>query len=649
VQSIRNKISELELLCCQMDIDVLCVSEHWLLDTEIEYYSSIASLNLVSSFCRRTPWGGVAIYLNNKWESSILDLSDYCDELHAEFTGIVISNLDLIIVTMYHSPSGNFNRFFYLLNMCLGYLTTLGLSIVIGTDHNVNVLTHPNVANDFMNILRSYNIFFSVNEATHGDSPLDTILTNLDSWRYKAWVSVDKIADHKHVFFSQDLSGRRFDYGVQRPRRTISFRPILSDTNIQGFLSYITHHVQTWYKLLSLPDANLSFEYFFEKFKQAYDVFFPLMTKTCRSMTNGVCSVRPAPKDWYSPELARFKEHIVVVSDLSKSFPNLLPELRRLRREYRERIKEAKQSAVAASIMQSSNPCKAAWDHIKNRKATVTNFDKDFANADQFNTFFVESVSDLLANCKDGLPTNSFSDTDSLSAIPPTPSSFGWQPVSPEYVTTIVNNFKPSKSKDIYDMSVELLKKCINVLSPTIAFAINYALKKGIFPDSMKISRTVPVYKKGSKTAVSSYRPISIIPIFAKIFETVMLEQLYCYFEEHHLLVPTQFGFRRGMSTVQAVDFLTQEIMKAFEAKQSTSVILCDLSRAFDCVSHSLLLSKLERYGVRGDALSILRSYLIGRSQVVSWNGVNSAPLSVKYGVPQGSILGPSLIYCVNK
>lgn len=122
-----------------------------------------------------------------------------------------------------------------------------------------------------------------------------------------------------------------------------------------------------------------------------------------------------------------------------------------------------------------------------------------------------------------------------------------------------------------------------------------------------------------------------------------MLEQLYTYFEEHNLLTPAQFGFRKGKSTVQAVDFLVQTILNAFEAKNSLSVMMCDLSRAFDCVSHNLLLSKFEKYGVRGNALSILRSYLSDRTQTVSWNGSNSGQLNVKYGVPQGSILGPFL------
>lgn len=157
------------------------------------------------------------------------------------------------------------------------------------------------------------------------------------------------------------------------------------------------------------------------------------------------------------------------------------------------------------------------------------------------------------------------------------------------------------------------------------------------------MSKTVPVYKKGQHDSVTSYRPISLIPVIAKVFEALMLNQLYNYFEQNNLLVLAQHGFRRGRSTVTAVETLLQTIIESFETKCSTAVVLCDLSRAFECVSHNILLMKLRRYGLTDSALRLIQSYLADRSQIVSWQGLNSSSLPVMLGVPQGSILGPFL------
>lgn len=200
-QCLKNKVCELEILCIEHDIDALCVCEHWLVEAEADFYSNIGSLALAARLCRSTPWGGVAIFLHPKWDFLPLDLSSFSEEIHGEFTGIILKSLSIAIVTMYHSPSGSLDRFFYLLELCLDYLISLGLFAVIATDHNVNPLTHPNEATDFKNLIRSFGFYFSVDEPTRGDSPLDTVLTNFDSWMYSVCVSRDRISDHKHILF----------------------------------------------------------------------------------------------------------------------------------------------------------------------------------------------------------------------------------------------------------------------------------------------------------------------------------------------------------------------------------------------------------------------------------------------------------------
>lgn len=586
----------------------------------------------------------MAIYLDSKLDYSPLDLHQFCEEQHGEFTGIAIKSLNLVVITMYRSPSGNFDRFFYLFELCMCYILTLGQSVVIGTDHNVNPLTHPSEALEFRNILRGVNLYFSIDEPTRGDSPLDTVLTSIDSRKYNASVSVDQLSDHKHVLFSLTDWCTQNDTNLANPTKAITVRKF-DESSLLSFLELLSCQTEIWHNeiLLLNSDPNASWNQFFVSFKHVFDQCFPLIAKTTKP-TRNIKVAGAKTTSWYTPELAEFKDFILVISDLSKCRPHLIPALRGLRREYRLEVKRAKQAAVANSIMRAPNPCKAAWDYINKCKTPPPAPVKTFCTPNEFNSFFLESVDDLISSCISVAPNGPNLSPDAfLDVVPYVPFNFTWQPVEINDILKIVSSFKSSRTKDFYDMSVDLLKMSAHIVAPIIRDIVNSSLINGVFPDMLKVSRTVPVYKKGAKDSMGSYRPISIIPVFAKIFEAIMLEQLCGFFEEHRLLVPAQFGFRRGMSTVQAVDFLVQEILNGFECKNFTSVMLCDLSRAFDCVSHEILLKKFERYGVRGDALSILASYLSDRSQAVAWNGSISLQLTVKHGVPQGSMLGPFL------
>ena len=152
-----------------------------------------------------------------------------------------------------------------------------------------------------------------------------------------------------------------------------------------------------------------------------------------------------------------------------------------------------------------------------------------------------------------------------------------------------------------------------------------------------------PIHKKDSKLDISNYRPISLLSNINKILEKLMFNRLYNYLKTHNCIYELQFGFRENHSTNHAILSITQKIQEAINDNRLAIGIFIDLQKAFDTVNHSILLKKLDHYGIRGNVNKWFESYLTNRKQFVNINGTNSDQGFIKHGVPQGSVLGPLL------
>ena len=206
----------------------------------------------------------------------------------------------------------------------------------------------------------------------------------------------------------------------------------------------------------------------------------------------------------------------------------------------------------------------------------------------------------------------------------------------------------PNKNSSGYDnISNVLLKKISPAILTPLTIVFNSSLSEGEFPQQMKLAEVVPLYKNNCMSLPSNYRPISLLITISKLLEKVIYKRTYGFLEKENAIYKSQYGFRSKHSCKQAVCKLLSEIIKNNDKDQITLTVYLDLSKAFDTLDHKLLLNKMERYGIRGIALSWFKSYLTARtlkSKVNTNDGIMySKPYDIEYGTPQGSCLGPLL------
>ena len=220
-------------------------------------------------------------------------------------------------------------------------------------------------------------------------------------------------------------------------------------------------------------------------------------------------------------------------------------------------------------------------------------------------------------------------------------TSLFFRPTTPIEIEILCGGLVPNKSAGWDDVSPRVIRGVAKEIGRPLSGFINYCMREGVYPGHFKVAKVVPVYKGEDPTQFGNYRPVSVLPVLSQIFERVLQTRLIEFLENKKTLVPGQYGFRAGHSTAMAVLDMVERIRTAWNEGHSALGVFIDLKKAFDTVDHSLLLAKLEHYGVRGKALELITSYLEGRMQYVVYGGCESARGEISCGVPQGSVLGP--------
>lgn len=628
IRSINRNLDGFLVYLHRMNIifDVLILTECRLSDStiieDIPGYKSYATKHNINQN------GGVVAYIHSSLSAEVVEpnLNESCSLL------INISN-HTSILGIYRSPSfANTNNYLISLDQILNNLRDKQCLIVAG-DININTLDPE--ASDYLCLNMEHGLEPVISKPTRLNACLDHIFIKTRHQAIGVVCDAD-ITDHKIAILG--LSMRTTHKTNDRPRHK-------NITDLDETCKELESVDWSFIRDLTCIDA-------------AVDAFMNVIKDAIarNSKTVKISRTKHVIRPWMTPGLLRCSRHRDRLHAKLKQNPHDEEAkiiYRRYRNFYFDIVRKAKNSYEQDTLQRNSKDTKELWKSVKkicNTKANVnhptellTISNCPTASLDNCNAFF-STIGQKLAS--DIISKSNVTENELASNVRTVNSpghSFFMTPTDKEEVLSIISQLRTDSAPGADGITASFIKYARNILANPLADLFNLSLSTNRFPGSWKIASVTPVHKGGPKEAPGNYRPISLLSIFSKILEKIVNKRLTTYIEKNGLLSPRQFGFRRHRSTEDAITLLTEHIAKSLDSDKKCVGVFLDLAKAFDTVSSKILIRKLEGIGVRGHALEWFRSYLSDRKQFTKVGQHKSNLLPVSYGVPQGSILGPTL------
>ena len=570
--------------------------------------------------------GGVVAFIKSSWPVAVTEPT------FGEAVCLSMSiNDQIAILGIYRSPSfRNLNNFLYSLDKYLYNLKDRQCVIVAG-DINIDILDAE--SNEYLCLYAEHGLEPVITKPTRINACLDHIFVRTRNPAVGVVHDCD-ITDHKIAMLGLNTKMKHLGQCRSKNKTVLDLNAVCND------LSAIDWGTVT--SLNCVDDAV-------EALSKIVEKTFYLHSKRIK-ITRSKYVIKP----WMTPGLVRCSRHKDRLHTKMKQHPN--DEIagiiyKRYRNFYINIIRKVKLDYEKQELHKNQKNTKELWKSIKNICYPKPIHSNDLVSAssnpkaalDKCNVFF-SSVGRNLAD--DILSQSRETENDLASKIncTRTPAhSFFMAPTDREEVTNIISQLKKDTAPGLDGITSTFLKSAGDILCEPLVHIFNLSLESGSFPSSWKIAIITPIHKNGPKDAPSNYRPISLLPTFSKILEKIVNRRLTKFIELNGMISPRQFGFRRNKSTEDAVLLLTELICGYLDNGQKCVGVFLDLAKAFDTVSPKILCRKLERLGIRGVALDWFKSYLTGRQQITRVEQHKSDLLPVHFGVPQGSILGPTL------
>ncbi len=625
-RSIVNKWHSLELFVYEHDPDLIFITESW------GKHDNVFNLPGYVTFRNdreNRPGGGVLIFIRSQLKPIFYSPNIKYSE--SVIFDIQCGALSFCFVCFYRSPDASPDSDRCFLDQIEEIMNRhCGVTVLLGDfnlpDINWDNFVWPPRLDSFMNIIMDHFLSQMVLEPTHQNGNiLDLIFTDDTDV-----ISTVNILEN---FASSDHFVINFQVAVNNSSKPI---PIPTFNFWKANWQLYREHLQLldWDTVFSFNSADDIWKAFQGNINSALSISVPKR------------SVKPASNKfpWFNDlelqHLTRKKSNIFRAYKRAGR-----PEILRLRlREVENLIRNRTRSLVAKfeqdlanGILQGKKPF---WKYVsmkRKNRPKITALKAPDGNMVSTDTGCAEILSNFFASV--------FVNEDTTALPQPTVhTEFFIDNVifSADAIMKVFRKLPSFSAPGPDNLPYAVLKQGGNFLAEKLSMLFQILLTRGTVPTEWKMAYVVPIFKKGSVTEPTNFRPVSLTISTCKVMESVIRNVIWPFWDMHHLISCNQHGFRPKCScTTQMLEFLEQVSM-SIDQGENIDVVYLDFRKAFDTVPHARLLSKLESLGIRGQLLMWIQSFLTNRSQMVMVNGVLSSPQRVLSGVPQGSVLGPA-------
>lgn len=620
VRSIRKNLDTLIAYVSKFtfSFDIIAVTETWLREGETAEIPGYYMHSQPRKCSARG--GGVALFLRRNVDSYYLNectfTKDAIESLFVRIKG------GITVGVIYRPPNSSKSDFISAMESILLSTTTSNDSLIICGDFNIDLSKDD--CPDYTYLLPSFHVQNVIAEPTritnNSATLIDHILCNIDM-NVSAGVWDVAIADHcpTFVFLPPKYQNSVSDVPVKRKTRVDYdlVRTLLNSVSFEDMYD---------------EDVQIECETFVQSITRAIEQ----STRQC-SRHNYQQAICP----WLSTailDVLKKKDSYYRRWKNNKTNDYYHSQFKYYRNKSVAMMRKSKKQYYTDLIARQGGDNRKVWRIVNDvigtsRKDTVVPDNPSTDVCNYFNTYFT-NIGKIASNGPIA---------DEAEDFPMTNNVFNINTVTQGDIINIVNQLSENKAVGYDAIQAKVVKQNIDILSVPLHHIINHAINSGSYPNVLKIARVVPVYKTGDPNNPNSYRPISVLSVINTIFEKLISIQLKKYLQENHVICPQQHGFVPNRTTSSAVVTLAQVINSALHKNQLAIGVFLDIKKAFDSVNHSILINKLEKYGIIGNSLKFFASYLSSRKQKVVIDNHHSSYSDLTCGVPQGSVLGPIL------
>ena len=569
---------------------------------------------------------GLAVYIHE----SIQSITRRRDDLESEDVESVWIEIrvphssPLFVCYLYRNPASSFIWYDEFVKM-MDRVSNISSNIVLLGDFNIDLYKHHPAWSYTTTLFGLHQLVQSPTRVTPKSSTLiDHVYTTKPDSVLFTDVPILSISDHYPVVCTLShrvpkIKRNQHSYISYRSFKNFNEALFLSDLDAAPFSD-----------IFNLTDPNKALSLWYKLLLEALNKHAPVRHKRVR---------RPSLPPWLTEEL----KQAMAQRDRLRKDKNFA-DYKRQRNKVKHLVRKAKR-AYFKKLVDEENSTSSIWRALRSITQSTNSTDiPSCLSPDKFNTHFL-SVADTL-----GASSNNYTCSKALHSfcdekIPPR-ESFTIPPIAVHEVGKYVSKISNKKSTGTDGVSGYILKLSLPYTIETLTYIYNLCIQKNVFPAQLKIAKVVPLPKTKDLSDPNNFRPISILSVISKPIEKHIHASLLSYLEKWSLLHPLQSGFRPHHSCHTALARITNMWLNGLNNSNMTGAVFLDLRKAFDLINHDILLKKLFVYFRDVNSVSFLRSYLENRLQRVYVHGKFSSDGVLKFGVPQGSVLGP-LLFCI--